>query len=178
MSQLTTLSRPYARAAFEAANAAGALPQWSQMLQVLSAVVSDADVARYLAGPSASAERKAQTLLELCGDVLNEQGSNFVKVVAENKRLQLLPEIARLFEEMKAGQERTLDVDVVSAYALTDSAEAKLAEALRKRLQREVKIKVQVDNSLIGGLVIRAGDVVIDGSVRGKLQKLAEALNS
>src|SRR5690606_8374769 len=138
MSQLTTLSRPYARAAFEVANAAGALPQWSRMLRILSTVVSQAEVARYLAAPTVSTDQKAQQIVELCGDELDTQGRNFVKVVADNKRLPLLPEISRLFEEMKAAQERTLEVDVVSAYALTDSAEAKLADALRNRLQREV----------------------------------------
>lgn len=178
MAQLTTLARPYARAAFETAQAAGNLALWSQMLGTLGAVVRDEKVAALLASPARGAEQKAQVLVDLCGEALDEQGRNFVRVLAENKRLNLLPEIHELFEELKAEQERVLDVDVVSAFEMSEGAKDKLAQALTARLQRDVKIHTRVDGSLIGGLVVRAGDVVIDGSVRGRLHKLAEALNS
>lgn len=178
MSQLTTLSRPYAKAAFETALASGDLAAWSRMLGTLSAVVAHEKVANYLRSPFAGPEQQARTLIELCGEELNEAGRNFVTILAENKRLPLLPEIHRLFQEEKARQERTIDVEVVSAYALTDSVEAKLADSLKRRLQRDVKIHSRVDNSLLGGMVVRAGDLVIDGSVRGRLQKLAEAMKS
>lgn len=178
MSQLTTLARPYAKAAFEVALSSDSLATWSTMLSVLGSVVIVDNVSRYVNSPSLSADQQAQALIDLCGEELNTEGQNLVKILAENKRLPVIPEIARLFEQLKAAQERSIDVEVISAFALTDSAEKALAENLKKRLQREVRINSRVDKDLIGGLVVRAGDLVIDGSVRGKLRKLAEAMNS
>lgn len=178
MAQLTTLARPYAKAAFEEALAKNALQGWSQMLGTLGAVVRDEKVAAYLASPTLTPEGKAKALIELCAEALDELGRNFVRVLAENKRLALLPEIQSLFEEFKANQERSVDVDVVSAFDMSEDSSRRLAESLRQRLQRNVNITTRVDRSLIGGLIVRAGDVVIDGSVRGRIQKLAEALNS
>lgn len=178
MAQFTTQARPYAKAAFEVAHEAGNLQGWSDMLRLLGAVVSHDSVARYLASPSLSAEQQARAVIDVCGDELNDQAQNFIRLLADNKRLPLLPEVSRLFEELKAGQEKTIEVEVVSAYELTDSLEAKLVESLKKRLQREVTLNTRVDRRLIGGLVIHAGDLVIDGSVRGRLHKLAEAMNS
>lgn len=178
MAQLTTLARPYAKAAFEEALAKSALQGWSQMLGTLSAVVRHEKVAAYLASPTLTPEGKANALIELCAEALDEPSRNFVRVLAENKRLALLPEIHDLFEEFKAEQERSVDVDVVSAFDMSEESSRRLAESLRQRLQRNVNITTRVDRSLIGGLIVRAGDVVIDGSVRGRIQKLAEALNS
>lgn len=178
MAQYTTQARPYAKATFELALEAGRLQDWSNMLRLLAAVVSHPSVTSYLASPSLSAEQKAKAVIDVCGEALDEQAGNFVSLLADNKRLSLLSEISRLFEELKASQERTIEVDVVSAYELSDSVEAKLAESLKKRLQREVKLNTRVDKQLIGGLVIHAGDLVIDGSLRGRLNKLADAMNS
>ena len=178
MAELSTLARPYARAAFEYANGKGVLSGWSDALTTAAAVSSDSRVADMLTSPAYTAEQLAATMIELCGDALVSEQQNFIKVLAANKRLPLLPEISELFEQLKAEQERSVDVTVVSAYALEDAAEQNLAQVLSKKLEREVKVETQVDASLLGGVVIRAGDLVIDGSVRGRLNKLSEAMNS
>jgi F-type H+-transporting ATPase subunit delta len=177
MAQLTTLARPYARAAFETAVQSGGLKSWSSMLGLLGSLMLDAKVSGFLTAPARNTGEQAQTLIDLCGAELDDAGRNFVLVLAANKRLPLLPEIAAIFEGMKAEHEKTVDVDVISAFSMDDAAKGKLAAALKQRLQREVKLNTSIDKSLIGGLVVRAGDLVIDGSVRGKLNKLAESIN-
>lgn len=178
MSQEITLARPYAKAAFQLAVDAGALQSWSTMLNTLAAVVRDEKVASYLATPSVSAELQAHTLNVLLGDALNEEARNFIALLTRNKRVTLLPDIAQLFDELKAERERTVDVEVVSAFDMNDEAKARLTQALKSRLGREVELNTRVDRSLIGGLVVRAGDLVIDGSVRGKLNKLADSMTA
>ena len=131
-----------------------------------------------LGNPSLTAEQQAGTLTDVCGDALDVQAGNFIAVLASNKRLALLPEISSLFEQYKANQEKSVDVEVVSAFDLSDTARDKLAEALGTKLERQVKVRTSTDSDLLGGVLIRAGDLVIDGSVRGRLNKLAEALNS
>lgn len=177
MSQLTTLARPYARAAFESAISDGSLKTWSSGLGLLAALLQDTKVGSYLSNPARSTGEQAQTLIDLCGSELDAKAQNFVLVLAANKRLQLLPEIAKLFEDMKADYEKTVDVEVISAFGMDQGAENNLASALKKRLQRDVKLNVSVDRGLIGGMIVRAGDLVIDGSVRGKLNKLIESMN-
>ena len=178
MAQLTTLARPYARAAFETAVATNKLKTWSEMLGLLGALVQEDRVASFLRVPAHSAAKQADALIEMCGDALDDSVRNFVRVLATNKRLVLLGEIVKLFEELKADHERIVDVDVISAFSLDEVAQQKLAAALKQRLQRDVKLNTSVDKSLIGGLVVRAGDLVIDGSVRGKLNKLIETMNA
>ncbi|MDT8398167.1 MAG: F0F1 ATP synthase subunit delta [Pseudomonadales bacterium] len=178
MAETTTLARPYARAAFEVALAGKTLQSWSEMLAQVQAVARHDAVVGILSSPSLTGAAQAQILLDLCGDSLDPALQNFIRILAENKRLPLLEEIATLFEEMKAVQEKTLDVDVTTAFPLADSTRQKLAEALGRRLQRTVTIRSEVDKNLIGGIVVRAGDLVIDGSLRGRLNKLTEAMNS
>ncbi len=178
MAELSTLARPYAKAAFEHAVAAGALPQWSAMLDLLAAVAADDRVAGMLSTPSLTAASKAARLIALAGDALSTGGANFVGTLAENRRLALLPQIAAQFARLKANLEMTVDVEVTSAHAMDAAQQERLAQALRSRLQRDVRISVMVDSSLLGGAVIRAGDTIIDGSVRGRLAKLAEALQA
>jgi F-type H+-transporting ATPase subunit delta len=177
MAQLTTLARPYARAAFETAIGDGSLKAWSAMLGLLAALTQDTRVAGFLSDPSRNTGTQAQTLIDLAGSELDAKGQNFVLVLAANKRLKLLPEIAVLFEEMKADYEKTVDVEVISAFTMDQGAEGNLVAALKKRLQRDVKLNISVDRGLIGGMIVRAGDLVIDGSVRGRLNKLIESLN-
>ncbi len=178
MAQLTTLARPYARAAFETALQDGELQGWSVLLRLAAAIAQDPAVSQKLSEPSASGEQQVRVLVDLLGDEASEKQRNFLKVLAANKRLPLLPDVAILFDALKAEQEKRVEVDVVSAFALNESTEQKLAEALKNRLQREVSITTSVDRNLIGGLVIHAGDLVIDGSVRGRLNKLAETINA
>ena len=176
MAQLITLARPYAKAAFAVAESSGQLGAWSKSLGLLAAVASQPVVASYLADPSRNTGEQAQTLITICGSELDANVQNFVLVLAANKRLALLSEIVALFEQLKAERERSIDVDVTSAFALDTAAEQQLGALLKQKLQRDVKLSTSVDSTLIGGVVIRAGDTVIDSYVSGRLKKLAEAM--
>tara|TARA_B100000809_G_scaffold261104_1_gene309316 strand:- start:1629 stop:2165 length:537 start_codon:yes stop_codon:yes gene_type:complete len=178
MAELTTLARPYAKAAFDFANSANTLDLWSEMLAQAGAVSSSAGINKLLGSPTLTTEQKGAAFIEICGDTLNEQAGNFIKILAENKRFELLPSISQLFEAFKAQKEKSVDVELQSAFELSTSVQEQLAKALSVKLDREVNVTGIVDKSLIGGVVIRAGDTVIDGSVKGHLAKLAEAMNS
>ena len=178
MAELSTLARPYARAAFEFARSREELPAWSAQLANLAAVTLDAAMGQILNNPALTAEQQAQALKDVCGEAINGHGQNFVSILADNKRLTLLPEISALFEQYKANQEKTVDVTVFSAFDVSEETEQSLAQALKTKLERKVKIDSIVDKELLGGVLIRAGDLVIDGSVRGRLNQLAEAMNS
>ena len=178
MAELTTLARPYARAAFEYAREAKDLQSWSEALGVLASVAEQSNVQALLASPAFTAEHKSAKFIEVCGDRLNSGQQNFVRVLAEKKRLGLLMPIRALFELYKANQEKSVDVDIRSAFEISPELEQKLVQSLTKKLDREVKLQTSVDKNLLGGALIRAGDTVIDGSVRGRLAKLAEAMNS
>ncbi len=176
MAELSTLARPYAKAAFEFALSSNALAAWEKQLATAAAVVSSAKVKALLASPALTGEQQAQRFIALFGDALGAKQQNFIKVLAAHKRLRLLPNIYQLFAELKALQEQTVDLEVSTAFALDDALQNKLAAAMKKQLQREVKVSTVVDSSLLGGVIIRSGDMVIDGSVRGRLAKLAEAM--
>lgn len=178
MAELTTLARPYAKAAFEYADQHGALKAWSEMLSTAAAVAQQEPMLKVLQSPSLTAEQKAKQFAEVCGDTLDDSGVNLINVLGENARLSLLPHISVLFESHKAQRERSVDVEVTTAYALPSELQEKLAKALTSKLQRDVSLSTTVDQSLIGGALVRAGDTVIDGSVRGRLAKLAEAMKS
>ena len=178
MAELSTLARPYARAAFEYARDNSDLKTWSAQLQTAAAVTVDDTMQLVLSNPALTAEQQARALTEVCGDAFDSQGSNFISILADNKRLTLLPEIYALFETYKANQERTVDVQVYSAFDVAEETRQTLAQVLTTKLEREVKVDSIVEPSLLGGVLIRAGDLVIDGSVRGRLNKLAEAMNS
>lgn len=178
MAELTTLARPYAKAAFEVALAGKALNEWSKMLAVSAAITRDETVSYLLRSPALSSEQVSDSFVQVCGDELNAKGKNFIRLLAENKRLVLLPQISQLYDVLKANQEKSVDVEVTTAFEISSEISTKLAQALKTRLQREIKMVTRVDHSLIGGVVIRAGDTVIDSSVRGKLSKLAESMKS
>ena len=171
-----TIARPYAEAVFGLARETDTLDLWSDMLDLLSAVVRSPQIAGLIDNPKLSRERLQALMLEIGGGRLNEQGENLLKVLAQNDRLPLLPEIAQLYEKLKRERQGVLQVQVLSAYAVSKAQEKALAEALKARLQREIEISAEKDASLIGGVVIRAGDLVIDGSVRGRLRKLTNEL--
>jgi len=178
MAELSTLARPYAKAAFEYARANNQLSQWAEQLATAAAVVSDNGMKMALNDPSLTAEQQARMLSDVCGDALSAPVRNFIAVLAGNKRLGLLPEIHVLYVQFKANQEKTVDVEVISAFDLADSTRDKLADVLGKKLERQVKVRTSTDSNLLGGVLIRAGDLVIDGSVRGRLNKLAAAMNT
>lgn len=178
MAELTTLARPYAKAAFEFARAQQDLASWQDALNQAALVAGNDAVESMLSSPSLTSAQKGQKFCELCGDALNGKQQNFVKVLAENNRLDLLPQVAELFELYKANQEKTVDVEVQTAFEISSDLEQKLAATLKAKLEREVALTTVVDKSLIGGALIRAGDTVIDGSARGRLAKLSEAMNA
>lgn len=174
MAELTTLARPYAKAAFEYAREGRDLDGWSSSLAVAAAVSQTDAVAKLLDSPTLTAEQKAAVLTDVCGDDLNAKVKAFVKVLAENKRIGLIASIYELFENLKAQQEKFSDVEVVSAFALDSTVEMALADKLKSVLASDVSLQTTVDSSLLGGVVVRSGDTVIDGSVKGRLSKLAE----
>ncbi|MEQ3635082.1 F0F1 ATP synthase subunit delta [Alcanivorax sp.] len=178
MAELTTIARPYAKAAFVFAKEHDALEQWEKMLGLAAAVAGDASMRAYLDQPELDDATKVSAFAEVCGDELDESARNFVAQLTQNKRLPLLPVILQLFHELLAEQQQFTDVEMISAFELDDAATDKLVAALKKRLGTEVNVTTSVDQSLIGGVLVRAGDTVIDGSVRGRLNRLAEQLNS
>jgi F-type H+-transporting ATPase subunit delta len=178
MAELSTLARPYAKAAFQAAVDAGEVQAWSDMLSTASNVVLDETMDKVLSHPSFTGQQQAQTLIDVCGDKLNASGQNLVSVLAENKRLSLMPQILEQFEHLKAELEKAVDVEIISAFDVSDESKQKLTDALKAKLAKDVRVTTTVDSTLVGGAIIRAGDLVIDGTVRGKLVKLAEAMNS
>ena len=178
MAELITLSRPYAKAAFERAKAQQALAEWAEVLNAAGQVAADEATRQLLTDPGLAEQKKADVILDCTGKSVSEEQRNFLTILADNRRLALLPEIATLFNSFRADLERTIDINVSSAFELTAEQQQKLAEALSRKLDRNVQIEAAVDKSLIGGLVVRTGDLVIDASVRGKLTKLAESLGS
>lgn len=178
MAELTTLARPYAKAAFQVALDENALDDWSRMLSLAATLTTEERVNLLLQAPALTADQVADAFVDICGDELNDKGKAFIRLLAENKRLPLLPQILQIFEFLKGQQQKSVDVEVITAYEISAEVSDKLAAALNKRLQRDIKLATHTDQSLIGGAIIRAGDTVIDSSVRGKLAKLAESINS
>lgn len=176
MAENATLARPYANAAFALAEGQRRLPEWSQALGQLAAAVRTSEVSALIGAPALSSEVKAHRLAEVVGDALDDRGRRFVRVLADNGRLGLLPEIAAHFDARKAEAERVLDVEITAAVALSAEQRQAFAAGLRKRFNQDVQVAATVDASLLGGAVIRAGDTVVDGSVRGRLRRLVVAL--
>lgn len=177
MSELTTVARPYATAAFEFAIANSAIDDWQAMLVFAAEVSKNDSMHHYLSGAMA-AERTADVFNKVCGDQLDNNGQNFIKILAQNNRLQLLPEISTMFNALKIEREKQINVDVVSATILDDAQLVKLSAALEKRFDRKVQLNCSVDPSLVAGMIIKAGDIVIDGSVNSQLNRLNDALQA
>ncbi len=176
MAEITTIARPYAEAVFEVAQQEGNLKGWSEMLQLAATVAGHEDVAPIIDSPQLDKPQRGQLVIDICGKGLTDAGRNLIHVLAENGRLGLLTEIAALYEVARASAENRVSAEVVSATALSDNQKKAIAEALKKRLGRDVALECKVDAALLGGAVVRAGDMVIDGSVTGKLEKLGAAL--
>ncbi len=178
MSQALTLARPYARAAFSLARDAGGLPAWSSAFAFAAHVAADPRVASLLGNPLLTQAEAVQLLAPGNDQGTDDVFARFLAVLAENRRLALLPEIAGLYDELRNEAERVVKATVTSATALPASELDTIKAALRKRFGRDVEIETAVDESLIGGAVIAAGDVVIDGSLKGQLDRLQSALAS
>ncbi len=176
MAEKTTIARPYADAIFELAQASGDYKSWSDMLADAAEVAAHEAMAKVIGNPSIEPADQAAIFAEICGSSLNEQGQNLVKLLGENGRLDVVVEIAALFEELRASAEGTVKADVVSAMDLNDAQKQSIAAALKARLGRDVELNCTVDDSLMGGVQIRAGDLVIDGSVANKLTAMSNTL--
>lgn len=177
MAEASTIARPYAAAVFDLATGSKKLSEWSMQLETLSAIVNDDQIGGLVASPSVEAEQLVDLIISIAKDNLDQEGRNFVKVLAENDRLSVISEIATIFEELKDEAEKTVQAEVVTAYKLKDDQKSKLQAALKKRLGCEVEITSRVDESIIGGAIIRAGDTIIDGSVTAQLDRLTSELS-
>jgi len=176
MSEFTTAARPYAKAAFEVAQAESKQAEWSDALQFIDAVVCNDDFVAVIDNPAMGAEAKGDILVDICADKLSETQKNFIKVMAENSRLMLMPEIVVLYEAHRAAAENTVEATATAAYALSDAQVQSMTDALKKKLGCDVTLTTEVDSSLIGGVIIRAGDLVIDGSTQAKIGSLTQAV--
>jgi F-type H+-transporting ATPase subunit delta len=178
MAELITLARPYAKAVFDAAQDQKAIDHWDQALAFVATVAADKEVKNILANPGLSEQRKAELFIDCFEEPLPEALRNFLLILAENKRLGLLPAVSDLFRLYRADLERTVSLEVSTAFELTTEQQQKLIDALSKKLERKVELETSVDQSLIGGVIVRTGDLVIDASVRGKLARMARAMGS
>lgn len=176
MSELATLARPYAEAVFKRAKEVGNSQEWSDTLAFLSVIMQDESLAAIVSNPRVGEDKLTQLLLDICQDQITGEADNFLKLLIENSRLILLPQIAELFENYKAEDEGYVDVDVITAYVLTKAEEQSFATSLKKKLNKQVNIHASVDKTLIGGFLVKAGDSVIDGSISGQLQQLAKRI--
>jgi F-type H+-transporting ATPase subunit delta len=175
--EMKTIARPYAKAAFDFAVEKNAVDNWLSMLTFAAEVAQNDSMAQVL-GSDLNAEKMADVFLAVCGEQLDEQGQNLIRVMAVNGRLSVLPAVVQEFAELKAELDREVEAFVVSAAKLTKQQVAKIQASLEKRLGRKVKLNCSVDKALMAGIIIKAGDMVIDGSVRGRLSRLAETLQS
>ena len=178
MSELTTAARPYARAVFEMAEKSGKLSEWSDQLGFMGGMASNDQVVDLLASPKMAKQSGADAFIQLADGKLDNEAKNLVSMLAENNRLSLLPEMSLIFEVLKGEAEGSVEAIVTAAEKLTQDEEKSIADALGKRLGRKVKLKVSVDKALLGGAIIQAGDLVIDGSLRGRLAKMTSAITN
>jgi len=176
MSSLTTLARPYAKAAFELAQEQQALGRWEDMLSLSSRIVADEAMSNLLESPLVSSADAVGVITDAVGDAFDDRFRGYLKVLASNGRLPLLPQITELFRRLREEAEKRLRVKVVSAVPLDQEQSDRLREALARRFDREIELENEIDKSVIGGAVVYAGDQVIDGSLRGRLEKLSNSL--
>ena len=183
MADNNTVARPYAQAAFELAHESGELATWSEGLSIAGELLADGRVARFLSDPALDNDKRLEFLTGLFGKAnakvlagKDKKGTNFLKLLLEYRRVAVMPEISEHFERLKANVENTVDVTVTSATTLSAGQQKEIAKALEKRLGRDINLETAIDETLIGGAVITAGDIVIDGSTRARLNSLTNAL--
>lgn len=176
MAEVSTIARPYALAAFKQAKDEKKLGEWSEMIEALALIVSDPLMKGLIANPEVKRDQLAELIIDVGGKALSDTGKNFVRVLAERNRFKYLPEARRIFEQERAEFEGRSKVEVTSAFELNDDQKKNIISAMSKRLGTEVDLSVTVDDALIGGVVIRAGDLVIDASLRGRMSRLANTL--
>jgi F-type H+-transporting ATPase subunit delta len=173
-----TIARPYARAAFAHAQSTKDFASWSKLLGAAAAAAEDSRVARLIGNPHVTGDELVDLLGGVSKQAAGDDGKNFLRALAANRRLALLPLIAQQYEKLRAEVEGVVDVEVIAAREIAAPQEKKLAAALKKRLGREVRMHTRIDENLIGGAIVRAGDLVIDGSLKGRLERLGSALQN
>jgi F-type H+-transporting ATPase subunit delta len=178
MAERITTARPYAKAIFALARKTNTLAPVGATLTRAAEVVADPRVHDLLGSPRMTPVQLAEFVTGVVGAGLDEYGRNFISLLAQNRRLGFLPEIAALFAQMQADVENAVDVEVIAASKLTPDQESRYAAALQKKLGRSVRLHTRVDGSLLGGAVLKAGDLVIDGSIKGRLERLATELTA
>jgi F-type H+-transporting ATPase subunit delta len=178
MAEALTIARPYAEAVFRLAKADDTLSDWSSMLQLTAVVADDKRIRALLGNPEVSTKRLGELLLDICGDKLSNKGRNFMLLLVESKRVEVLPEVSELFEQLKTQHEGVLEAKVASAFAMTDVQLKDLVAGLESKFKRKIEAKVNVNPELIGGVKVEIGDEVFDASVRGKLEAMSIALKS
>jgi F-type H+-transporting ATPase subunit delta len=177
MADFTTAARPYARAVYQQATDTSSVEGWGDALGLMATVANDAAMIEVLDNPQLGRGQKGDLMLKVIGDKLNEQQKNLVKLMAENDRLKALSEVADQFEVFRAEAEGKIDAEVTSAFPLSDEQEQAITATLKTKLGREITLSTSVDESLIGGVVIKAGDTIIDGSMKSQLESLALSLS-
>ena len=178
MSNVTTLARPYAKAAFELAGAEDASGRWNEMLDLASSLVLEESMSSLLDSPHVSSGQIVQLLSDTAGEAFDARFRDYLTVLAENKRFSLLPEITDLYQKLREEADKLLRVKVVSAFALDEDQASRLKDALARRFDREILLECEVDSSVIGGAVVYAGGQVIDGSLKDRLTKLSNSLSN
>lgn len=178
MAENTTLARPYAVALYKRAKETGNASNWSDQLTFLASVLSDEGIQRAAANPKTKRNEFTSALLDLCQGHLDTEGQNLVRLLIQNHRLNLVATIRDLFLEYQADDEGYIDVTVTSAYALNKEESAGLEKTLQRVLKKQPRLKTSIDKSLIGGVYIRAGDRIIDASLRGQVERLAKQLSN
>ncbi len=178
MAEARTVARPYAEAVFKLARVGDTLPAWSDMLQLTATVASDERIRALIGNPKIPAKRLSELLLSICGDKLSSEGRNFILLLVENHRVEILPQVSELFEQLKAQHEGVLEANIASAFAMSDVQLKDLVLNLEAKFKRKIEAKVSVNPELIGGVKVEIGDEVLDASVRGKLEAMAIALKS
>ncbi|CAK0761584.1 ATP synthase subunit delta [Gammaproteobacteria bacterium] len=176
MTDKIAIARPYAHAVFDQANQENAVSDWSEMLTLAAHVVQDPVMEDLLSNPLTGRDRLAQIVLGVAEERFSESVRNFIRLLAANSRLSVLPEILELFNERKSRLGNSMEAEVVSAFPIEPEQEQMLAQALERHFARSVTLKVRLDQELIGGAIIHVGDVVIDGSLRAGLTQMATEL--
>ncbi|SEQ83529.1 F-type H+-transporting ATPase subunit delta [Solimonas aquatica] len=176
MADFSTLARPYAKAAFELARDSGDYQSWSDALQAIAGLVTDPQVAQLVSNPALARADLAATLSAALSGKIGKEPLALLQLLIENGRLGALGSLVTQFEALRAEAQRRVEVDVTSAAAVEPAQQQALSDAIRKRLDRDVAVRWHVDPALVGGAVIRAGDLIIDGSLSGELERLQTAL--
>jgi len=176
MSDFTTAARPYANAVYDTARENNALDSWSDALANLANVISDSQMSELLDNPELGKIQKGELVVQVLGDKLTEQQQNLVKLMAENGRLKLMPDVVEQFEVARAKAENKIDAEVISAFELTAEQTNELVNTLKNKLGCDITLTTTIDKSLIGGVVIKAGDTIIDASMKSQLDSLALSL--